>query len=137
MTKEELLADLRDNVYCRIKASPLHGVGVFAIRDISKGINPFKGSGDPEIVAVPAALVFENSEIVDGVKALVRDFYAVEKGIIHFSDHSFNKLDISYYLNTSDNPNVAFVPEDFSARALRDIKEGEELTVDYAEFSDV
>lgn len=136
MTKEELLIDLRDNVYCRIQASPLHGVGVFAVRNIPKGVNPFKGSGDPEIVEVPAALVFENPEIADGVKALVRDFYATENGVIHFSDHGFNTLDISYYLNTSDNPNIAFVPEDFSVRAIRDIKEGEELTVDYAEFSE-
>ena len=136
MTKEELIIDLRDNVYCRIAASSLHGVGVFAIRDLPKGTNPFQGSGDPEIVAVPAALVFENSEITDEVKALVKDFYAVEKGVIYFSDHGFNRLDISYYMNRSDNPNVEFIAANYTVRTTRDIKKGEELTVDYSRFSE-
>ena len=31
------------HTYCRIKPSKLHNVGVFAIRDIPKGIKPFPG----------------------------------------------------------------------------------------------
>ena len=34
--------NLKNNVYCRISRSKIHGVGVIAIKDIPKGINPFK-----------------------------------------------------------------------------------------------
>ena len=43
MSKErKIIHNLRNNVYCRISRSKIHGVGVIAIKDIPKGINPFK-----------------------------------------------------------------------------------------------
>lgn len=136
MTKEELIRDLEKNVYCTIRPSPIEGVGVFAVRDIPEGEMPFRGSGDPEIVRIPESDVFDNPRIPDTVKKMVRDFYATEDGEICFSDHSFNQLDISYWMNTSSEPNVTFRPADYSVVAKRDIKAGEELTIDYGEFSD-
>ena len=41
-TKKDILNCLK-NTYCRLKPSKIEGVGVFAIRDIPKNINPFKG----------------------------------------------------------------------------------------------
>ena len=35
-TREHMLNHLRQNIYCRLKPSPVHGIGVFAIRDIPK-----------------------------------------------------------------------------------------------------
>ena len=40
--KNELLKVL-GKTYCRLMPSKLGGVGVFAIRDIAKGTNPFEG----------------------------------------------------------------------------------------------
>lgn len=37
MNKEALLKELANATYVMIKPSPLHGIGVFAIRDIPKG----------------------------------------------------------------------------------------------------
>ena len=37
MNKEALLKELAASNYVMIKPSPLHGIGVFAIRDIPKG----------------------------------------------------------------------------------------------------
>jgi len=45
--KKKLIKNLENDIYCRIKPSKKHGVGVFAIRDIPKGINPFKITGIP------------------------------------------------------------------------------------------
>ena len=42
--KKTLLSNLQNDIYCRIKSSKKHGVGVFAIRDIPKNSNPFKVS---------------------------------------------------------------------------------------------
>ena len=38
--KQDILKNL-ENTYCRIRTSKINGVGVFAIKDIPKGINPF------------------------------------------------------------------------------------------------
>ena len=40
--KKEVLNCLK-NTYCRLKPSKIEGVGVFAVRDIPKNINPFEG----------------------------------------------------------------------------------------------
>lgn len=42
MSKKVLLKNLQNDIYCRIKPSKKHGVGVFAIKDIPKNTNPFK-----------------------------------------------------------------------------------------------
>ena len=42
ITKKEILNNLK-NTYCRLKASKIQGVGIFAVREIPKGKNPFFG----------------------------------------------------------------------------------------------
>ena len=37
--KKKLIKNIEIDIYCRIKPSKKHGVGVFAIRDIPKSIN--------------------------------------------------------------------------------------------------
>ena len=48
MNKEALLKQLAESTYVMIKASPIHGIGVFAIRDIPKGTQDIfsQGIGD-------------------------------------------------------------------------------------------
>jgi len=44
---KQLVRNLKNNVYCRIKPDSFGGVGVFAIKDIPEGVNPFKlSNGD-------------------------------------------------------------------------------------------
>ncbi|MEN9899177.1 MAG: hypothetical protein RLZZ152_221, partial [Pseudomonadota bacterium] len=38
--KARILKHLQTEVYCRLGVSPIHGIGVFAIRDIPKGTQP-------------------------------------------------------------------------------------------------
>ena len=40
--KKAILDHLVQEVFCRLGVSPLHGIGVFAIRPIAKGLNPLK-----------------------------------------------------------------------------------------------
>ena len=42
MNKQKLINHLQNDIYCRIGVSKIDGVGWIAIRDIPKGINPFK-----------------------------------------------------------------------------------------------
>ena len=45
MNKEALLNELANTTYVMIKPSPLHGIGVFAIRDIPKGTSNIFSKG--------------------------------------------------------------------------------------------
>lgn len=138
MTKKDILKDLEENIYCRIQRSPIHGVGVFAIKDIPKGRKPLVTFADVDVIPIPEKEIMDNKKISATVKEMVRGFYATRGGIVYCSAHSFNEIDISYFLNHSDKPNldVEEINEETVFTANRVIKVGEELTVSYSEFSD-
>jgi SET domain-containing protein len=117
-------------IYTRLRPSKIHGVGVFAIRDIPKGRYVFADQ-DETIVWLDAKVVESLSE---EQKQLYKDF-AIIKGGKYGCPRSFDALTTAWYLNHSDNPNVA-ADKDFRFYALRDIESGEELTADYRSYSD-
>lgn len=136
MTKKSIIKDLEQNIFCRIQPSPLEGVGVFAIRDIPKGKNPFVGAGKPRFIRVPLRDIMKNKKIPAAVKKLPQSFFAVHNDTVWFPDHGLNRIDISYFMNHSKRPNIECLENGERFRANRHIKTGEELTIDYGEFSD-
>lgn len=138
MTKKEIIKDLEKNVYCRIQRSPIHGVGIFAIKKIPKGAKPLHAKRTIKMVAIPEGDIMNNKRIPNAVKAMVASFYAKQDGCFYCPAHSFNQIDISYFLNHSSTPNL----EAKEARgemvfiAKRNIKAGEELTSDYDTYSE-
>ncbi len=129
MKREKILP--HHNVYTRLQPSKIHGVGVFAIRDIPKGVNIFKGDKSEMDTCINKSDV-ENFD--EEIKKLYVDF-CVLKGDKYICPDSFNNLTVGWYLNHSKNPNVR-CDENYEFFALRDIKKGEELTVDYSTYSD-
>ncbi len=125
-------------LYTTLKPSPIHGVGVFAIKRIKEGTPIFSGESD-EMRWVGA------EDLPKGRRLL--EFY--EKFAVVKNDakgrpkrygcpRNFHRLTMSWYLNDpkqGDKPNVS-CDETFDFRALRDIKIGEELTVDSNTYSD-
>ncbi len=138
MTKEDIIKDLESNIYCRIQRSPIHGVGVFAIRDIPKGANPFVTFIDIDVVPVPEKEIMGNPRIPEAVKEIVKAFYAIRNGNIYCDARSLNEINISYFLNHAEKPNldVEEINEETHFTANRNIQAGEELTTDYSKFSD-
>lgn len=130
--------DLIHHVYCRIQPSKVHGVGVFAIRDIPKGTSIFAGikdhSHEPEI-SVPAELIFQNNAVAPGVKQIIRDFMTVHDGRVDMLTNGLNEINISFYLNHSETPNVE-TGDGETFIAQRDIKTGEELFSDYHQYTE-
>jgi hypothetical protein len=118
------------NVCTRLKISPLHGLGVFAILPIKKRQPIFYGD-DAEMAWVDE---HELVGIPDNMKELYEDF-CVKKGNLYGCPANFNQLTISWYLNNFDNPNI-YCDKNFNFFALRDIDVGEELTADYSTYSD-
>ena len=61
----------------------------------------------------------------------------ISKHATHYSDGTFwYDTDDTRFINHSSNPNIEFFGDgDSQAKALRDIKEGEEVTLDYIKLS--
>ena len=137
MTKGELIKDLEENIYCRLKPSSVHGIGVFAIRDIPKGVNPFRGCRISALRKIKREEIMSNPHIIPEVKEYVSAIYPVYDGIIYMPAHGINAVDISYFLNHSDTPNLKVQErnDDFFI-AARKIKEDEELFADYNMYND-
>jgi SET domain-containing protein len=115
----------------RLKPSKIHGVGVFAIKRISKGDLIFPDD-DGEMTWV-------NKKLIDKLPAAIKRLYidfCVYEGDRVLCPSSFNRMTISWFLNHSDNPNVA-CDENYCFTALRDIEVDEELTANYKEYSDI
>lgn len=119
-----------NGVYTRLGKSEIHGVGVFAIRFIKKGINPFKND-NTEMVWVERKKVLRLPAIM---RKLYQDFGVLKDGY-YGVPQNFNQLTPGWYVNNSKNPNLR-CGKDYNFFATRDIRVGEELTVDYSTYSE-
>jgi len=122
-----------EGVYTRLGRSRVHpdGVGVFAIRPIPKDTLPFETDD-----SVPVWIEEKSMQsLPPPIKKLYEDFGVLKEGKWCVPT-SFNKLTPAWYLNCStDNPNMA-CNDELEFYSMRDIKEGEELTVDYRTYSE-
>ena len=117
-------------VFVRLKASPLHGVGVFAIRDIPKGTYVFVGDNE-ELCWIEAS---ETRRLQKEVRGLYEDFCVLRNGR-YGCPRSFNVLTPAWYVNHSDDPNLA-ADANLDFFTTRRIKKGEELTLNYQSQSE-
>jgi len=133
INKNKLLQNLSET-YCSFGVSKVEGVGVFAIRDIPKGINPF-----PIIVAEQIIPLEEKDllslpvEIAEKIKQLIvrcdKRYFMYNLGL--------NNMGIRFHVNHSKNPNLTLHTPQFknsyaSFKTTKKIKKGEELFYDYS-----
>ncbi len=133
MTKEALLKDLHQDTYVMIKPSPLHGIGVFAIRDIPKGTRDLFSQGVGEWIKLTIA---EVEALPKHSRDLVENHCLFDEDHYYVPDYGFKLVDLVVYLNHSDTPNVISINEGEYFVATRDIAAGEELLVDYGTIVD-
>jgi hypothetical protein len=121
-----------EGVYARLGISTVAdaGVGVFAVSDIPLGTDVF-GADDAETVMVEKT---ETLGLRSEVRKLYHDFCVLKNGTYE-CPVSFNSLTVSWYLNTSETPNVR-PDSDLRFKAIREIKAGEELLANYEEYSE-
>jgi hypothetical protein len=135
MTKAELLAELANNTYVMLKPSPIEGVGVFAITDIPRGCRDMFSKPD----AADDWITVAKSE-VDALPAhaqfIVGNYCLYDDDNYFIPAQGFKKIDLSLFLNHNDIPNVISINDGDYFEALRDIKAGEELLIDYGEIVD-
>jgi hypothetical protein len=128
--KERKEALPHTEVYTRLKPSKIHGVGVFAIKNIPKGTRLFADDLG-EMVWVEEAKI---KRLPKELRRLYEDFSPQPSGRFG-CPRNFNRLTMSWYLNESANPNVGCVGN-YDFGTLRDIKAGEELTLNYSLLPD-
>ena len=133
--KNKLLKNTFKDVYCRLKPSGISGVGVFAIKTIPINTNPFKKCNiNSEKVNYISVKKEELKNLDSQIMDMVKDFFHEDKGYFPIALNGLNSIDITFYLNHSDNPNIEIINEDnnyFSFITKREIRVGEELFINY------
>jgi SET domain-containing protein len=124
-----------NKVYTRLKPSKIHGVGVFSICAIPKGTSIFPDDDAPIVWVKKSKIKSVRGEI----RRLYEDFCIIkDNGETYGCPANFSLMTTAWFLNepkADQQPNVS-CHEDYTFYALRDITVGEELTVDYATFSE-
>lgn len=111
---------LNEIVKVRLAPSQIHGVGVFALRDIKKGESLYLNS-IPHQLDLPYKMLKKLDKEIQEI--LLGHFPLIVSGS-HFW-YPVNQM--AAYLNHSDTPNCDAKTD----LALRKIKKGEEITEDY------
>jgi SET domain-containing protein len=128
MNSRHLIAEAHNDVYCKLAPSPIHGVGVFALKDIPPNTIVFRL--DIEWVKVPTSFLNRvNPEIASLYKQFLRQ--DIESETIYVPQTGFSSIGISFYLNHSTTPNCKYDIESNFIISKDQIYSGQELTYDY------
>lgn len=113
---------------------------MFAVKDIPKGVNPFKLSNGEclqyKTIDVPEEIV---NSLQTGVKKMVKDFYVKEDTYYNIPYQGINVNDITFYINESKNPNLDIIITKncdmliFKTNKL--IKKGQQLFINYNNYN--
>ena len=133
MIKEELLKELQGNTYVMLKPSPIEGIGVFAICDIPKGCRDMfsKPTAADEWIIISKK---EVEALPSHAQFVVGNYCLYDEENYFVPGEGFKKIDLALFINHADNPNIFSVNDGDYFEAIRDIKAGEELLVDYGEI---
>lgn len=135
MTKAELLNELASNTWVMIRPSPIEGIGVFALCDIPKGCRDMFGNPDNAADWITISKS-EVETLPSHAQFLVGNYCLYDEENYFVPAQGFKKMDISLFLNHADEPNIISINDGDYFEAIRDIKAGEELLIDYGEIVD-
>lgn len=118
--------ELNDSVWATIKPSKVHGVGVFAIRDIKKDQKLyFEGNGG-------VWLRTDLSKVIPEIRKLILQRWPIEKDGYPYLSPNDDAVLICF-TNHSDKPNY----DKYTDKALKNIKKGEEIFEDYGDYKSI
>lgn len=127
--RKQIINSILNNCNVRLQQSTVcNGVGVFAITPIPAGTTLFKDV-IPDTEYIEFAELSNISETV--ISYLVSMCNSDESGI--YLSRTVNNINISYFVNHSENPNVEHDLNHDEYRAIRNINVGEEILCVYCE----
>jgi SET domain-containing protein len=99
-----------------------HGIGVFAFHDIKAGtyLRLFRDETEKE----PRSVVRKTEDVPEFFRS-----FCVGRGDTQLCPSDFGCMEIGWHLNHSKNPNAFH--KNYFYYSLKDIKAGEEITIDY------
>lgn len=120
-----------DDWYCRLEPSPISGIGVFAIKRILHGINPFKDQTN-------SSFRFSKRDL-EKLSPLQASTLCYLNGVNDINDiwipsYGMNIVSLACYINHSVNPNIHTCNGGHTFITSREIYIGEEITADYYSF---
>lgn len=123
-----LLRKLLMESFCRVAPSPIHGVGLFAVRFIPKGtlVVPYSGGSwvrfkKDDIALLPRNLIVQLEDY----------YYRNADGSMNVLATGTSECFLDFFFNESHNPNVEYSKQFHGYVAMRDIQCGEELLIRY------
>src|SRR3990167_684715 len=124
LSKDEQIAELNNEVRCTLAPSKIHGIGVFALRNIQKGERCYiRPQMIPRFYDIPFGSL---SKLLPEIKALVLDRWAsVVNGSLFCSPN--DDAHLLMFVNHDPDPNYDVV----SDTALKDIRVGDEILENY------
>ncbi len=130
--KKIVLHRLKTRAFCRVQPSKAHGVGVFAVKDIPINICPWDS---PHHHLTKGTCLYSNEELEEldePIRKMLYDYNLKSKEGLLLYPYELEVMHITQFLNASKEPNLDFlVKKDGEFITNREIKAGEELTVDY------
>jgi SET domain-containing protein len=133
MTKQQLLHELKNDTWVMMKPSPIHGNGVFALRDIPQGQRGLFSKNIGEWIKIERA---EIDALPAYSKELVETYCLFDEDHYYVPDYGFKVMDIVNFLNHDESPNIVSINDGEDFETLREIKAGEELFIDYGKIVD-
>ena len=129
MNKEDQYFELCGQVKCTLASSPIHGIGVFALRDIQEG-ERLNVRWTQDLPAHWYTLTLTDLSKFDNVhpeiKQIILDRWPGVVNGAHFMSPNYDAR-LSSFLNHSDIPNYDILTD----TALMPISKGQEVTEDY------
>lgn len=143
ITKKQLLNNLQKDVYCRIGVSKIKdaGVGVIAIKNIPKGVCPFKYPNNVSNPVYNKSIDITKKELnklPKNIIKMINDFCHNDNENYTIPHYGLNSFDISWYLNHNINNNINIIDNNnnfLSFVTNKNIKKGDELYINYNEYN--
>ncbi len=126
--KLALLKELQSNTFVCLRPSLIHGIGVFALCEIPKGTKNLFAEEEGEWIE----LSFEEvANLPHASRHLIETYCLFNDSHYYVPAHGFKAMDLSLFLNHSDQPNVKSIEDGKFFETLRTIQSNEELLIDY------
>ena len=129
MLPADIIAEAHNDIYCKLAPSPIHGVGVFAIKDIPPNTIIFRHS--TEFIKIDCKFLRRvDEEVSDLYKSMLRH----NDDYIYIPVKGFNSINMSFYVNHHHLPTARYDIENSFIVSKSKIKKGEEITINYKVF---
>ena len=103
MPQTKLLQQLRHQTYVKLQSSPVHGIGVFAIRAIPKGCRDIFSKGMEEWIKLS---IKEVEKLPEHSRSLIETYCLFDEENYFVPQSGFKLVDPVIYLNHSSVPNI-------------------------------